>query len=625
MNRIQYLLTCVIVLFAWLPRSLAQVAADYVAANYKKEEVYIPMRDGKRLYTVIYSPKDESRKYPLIMQRTCYSAGPYGEEMRSIIAPNQEMMEEGYIVVYQDVRGRYMSEGTFVNMRPQVSNGKAATSKAIDESTDTYDTIDWLIKNVKNNNGRLGLWGGSYPGFYTAVGSLSNHPALKAASPQAPIGDFYFDDFHHNGSFLSSYFFAVPVFGFHKQGPEKKAWYPTKRPDTFDSYDYFLNMGSLDKGTSFQGEDNFFWQELVEHPDYDTLWQKKSLIPHLKNVKPAIMVVGGWFDAEDLYGPLNIYKSIEKNSKNYNTLVMGPWSHGDWARERGKQVIGDIYFGDSLSTGYQHSIESVFFRHFLQGNAKGNPDLPEAYLFDTGKKEWRSFPQWPLTSAENSTLYFGGGATLGKDKPATGQASSDFVSDPGKPVPYSQAQEVVFTPRSYMTSDQRENASRPDVLVFETEVLEEDVTIGGELLADLFVSTTGTDADWVVKLIDVLPSNPAEYDSAGEAQKLSNYHMLVRSEIMPGRYRNGFEKAVPFKPGEVTEVKVKLQDVLHTFQKGHRIQVQVQSSWFPLFNRNPQTFVDNVYKAEPEHYRTATHRVFHSATHPSSINVQIIK
>lgn len=592
------------------------IAQDsYVKTHYDKTETYITMRDGTRLYTVIYSPKDKSKSYPILMQRTCYSAGPYGDELRSAIGPNPLLMKEGYIFVYQDVRGRYMSEGEFTNMRPQLTATEKRDKTAVDESTDTYDTIDWLISNVQGNNGRVGLWGGSYPGFYAAAGALSNHPALKAASPQAPIGDFFFDDFHHNGSLLNSYFFAVPVFGFQKDGPEQKAWYPMKRPQTQDSYDFFLRLGSLENGTPYQGEDNFFWRELLDHPNYDEFWQRRGLIQHLRDVRPAIMVVGGWFDAEDLYGPLHIYGGIERNSTNYNTIVMGPWSHGDWTRERGKQQIGDIHFGDSLSTAYQRDVERTFFNHFLKGPGDGRTGLPEAHMFDTGRKRWTGFEQWPPAEAEDATLYLLPDGKLSFTAPTATDAATRFISDPMKPVPYSQAKELVFTPRSYMTSDQRENARRPDVLVFETDTLTEDVTLSGTLLANLWVSTTSTDADWVVKLVDVFPG----YDT------LSNYHMLVRGDIMPGRFRNSFETPEAFTPNTVSQVPVKLQDIYHTFKKGHRIQVQVQSTWFPLFDRNPQRFVENPYRAQPEDYVKAEHTVYHDAARPSHIKVQVLK
>ncbi|WP_257669081.1 CocE/NonD family hydrolase [Parapedobacter tibetensis] len=605
--------------------SLGFAQNDHVKTHYDKTETYITMRDGVRLYTVIYSPKDKSQIYPILMQRTCYSAGPYGDGMKTTLGPNTLLMQDGYIFVYQDVRGRYMSEGEYTNMRPQLAGTEKQDKTAIDESTDTYDTIDWLVNNLQGHNGRVGLYGGSYPGFYAAAGALSNHPALKAASPQAPIGDFFFDDFHHNGSMLASYFFAVPVFGFQKDGAQQKAWYPYNRPQTQDSYDFFLRLGAIENGTPYQGEDNFFWRELLDHPNYDEFWQKRGLIQHLKDVKPAIMVVGGWFDAEDLYGPLHIYGGIEANSNNYNTIVMGPWSHGDWIFERGKQQIGDIYFGDSLSTAYQRDIEFRFFDHFLKGSGDPASGLPEAHMFDTGKKQWRNFEQWPPAAATDATLYLQPNGKLAFSPPTIGDQASGFTSDPMKPVPYAQSQEVVFTPRSYMTSDQRENARRPDVLVFETDTLTEDITLSGHLLAKLWVSTSSTDADWVVKLIDVLPGYTQNLPETPTGTTLSNYHMLVRGDIMPGRFRNSFETPEAFTPNTITEVPVKLQDIYHTFKKGHRIQVQIQSTWFPLFDRNPQKFVENPYKAKPEDYTKAEHQVYHDVERPSHITVQVLK
>lgn len=617
-----------LILFVYLAGTLVLYAQDenYVKEHYSKTEQYIPMRDGARLYTVIYTPKDTDREYPIMLNRTCYSAGPYGEEYKKLLGPNKRLMEDGYVFVYQDVRGRYMSEGVFDNMRPQLTTGEKAHEKAIDESTDTYDTIDWLIRHVENHNGRVGMWGISYPGYYTAVGTLSGHPALKASSPQAPIGDFFFDDFHHRGSFLTSYFFAIPVFGFHKDGPVKELWFPMKDPGTKDSYDFFLEMGPLKNGLAYQGKENFFWKQITGHPHYDEFWQERSLIPHMKGVGHAVMTVGGWFDAEDLYGPLHIYQALERDdTDNYNTLVMGPWSHGDWARKSGIQQVGDICFGDSISAFYQKEIEYTFFTHFLKGSGDRQTGLPEAYVFDTGKKEWHTLPAWPPENAVARSLFLHNNGELSWEKPSGSDSVSTFVSDPAKPVPYSQAREVVFTPRSYMTSDQRDNATRPDVLVFETDTLMEDMTLAGDILAGLQVAVSGTDADWIVKLIDVFPAYTPDDEHTPEGVHLSNYHMLVRSEIMPGRYRNSFEKPEPLEPGKITEIQVPLQDVFHTFKKGHRIQVQIQSTWFPLFSRNPQKFVPNIYEAEESDYIKATHKVYHNTSHPSRIEVTVLE
>ncbi|EON79465.1 Glutaryl-7-ACA acylase [Lunatimonas lonarensis] len=583
------------------------------------------MRDGVHLHTVVYTPKDKSKAYPILMQRTPYSAGPYGEgNFRTSIAPSPYLMEDGYIVVYQDVRGRWMSEGAYDNMRPTlpVRNNK---SKEIDESTDTFDTIDWLLKNVKNHNGKVGMWGISYPGFYSAAALPFAHPNLKAVSPQAPIGDFYFDDFHHNGAYFLSYWLATTVFGYQKPGPTDEPWYEMVDPGTRDGYQFFMDMGSLKNADKYYGEDNFFWQQLKENPDYNEFWQKRSIIPHLKDIKPAVMTVGGWFDAEDLYGPLSIYKTIEKNSESaYNTLVMGPWSHGDWAGEPGAQTVSSMYFGDSLSTWYQKEIEFVFFDHFLKGPGDGKTGLPEAYLFDTGTNQWETFAQWPPKEARKVNYYLQDEGKLTTEQP-DGFGYQEFISDPKKPVPYSQDIKLNFTPRKYMADDQRFAARRPDVLVFETDVLDEDITLGGEIMARLRVSTSETDADWIVKLVDVFPGDTPNHDYVQEGMDMGNYHLKVRSEVIRGRYRESFSDPKPFVPHEVTEVDFRLQDVLHTFKKGHKIQIQIQSTWFPLIDRNPQRYVENIFKAADSDFVKATHRVYHSISHPTHLEVQVLE
>jgi uncharacterized protein len=598
----------------------------YVEENYTKAEYKIKMRDGVHLHTVVYSPKDQSKKYPILMQRTPYSSGPYGEgKLKTALGPSNKLMEDGYIFVYQDVRGRWMSEGEYDNMRPTVPF-RTKKMKEIDESTDTYETIEWLLKNVKNNNGRVGQWGISYPGFYSAASLPFAHPALKAVSPQAPIGDFYFDDFHHNGAYFLSYWLATVVFGYQHDGPTDKPWYKMVNPGTRDGYQFFMDMGSLKNADKYYGEDNFFWQQLVNHPDYDEFWQKRSIIPHLKDVKPNVMTVGGWFDAEDLYGPLTIYKTIERNNPNtYNTIVMGPWSHGDWSRERGVQVVSNMYFGDSISTWYQNNVEFEFFNHFLKGSGDGKTGLPEAYMFNTGTNQWTRFDNWPPKNAVMTDFFPHAGEKLRVSKPASGDAFSEFISDPHKPVPYSQDIKLNFTPRKYMADDQRFAARRPDVLVFETDVLTEDLTIAGEIFAKLKVSITGTDSDWIVKLVDVFPGDTPNHDHVKDGVQMSNYHLKVRSEAMRARYRNGFDKPEPFVPNQITDVNFQLQDVYHTFKKGHKIQIQIQSTWFPLIDRNPQKYVENIFKAEDSDFIKAMHRVYHSPEHASVIQMQVLK
>ena len=441
---------------------------------------------------------------------------------------------------------------------------------------------------------------------------MSNHPALKAVSPQACISDFFFDDFHHNGAYLLSYWKVTPLFGPQKTERTTKDWYKFPTIGTNDDYQFFLDAGPLSNLDKYFTKDNEFWQQLKDHSSYDDFWQKRGILQHLKNIKPAVMTVGGWFDAEDLYGPLNTYSTIEKSSKNYNTIVMGPWSHGDWARNSAKQVIGNINFGDSISSFYQKNIEANFFRHFLKNNGKGENKLPEAYVFDSGSKEWKTYDAWPPKNTVKKDFFLQENqlTTMAKRN----IAFEEFVSDPKKPVPYSEdIKQQGLTPRKYMTDDQRFAARRPDVVVFETEILQDDTTLAGEILAKLQVSTTGIDADWIVKVIDVFPNDEPETKEVAPYLKMSNYHMMVRSEVMRGRFRNSFSKPEPFVANEKTAVNIKLQDVFHTFKKGHKIQIQVQSSWFPLIDLNPQTFVENIFYAKPEDFQKQTHRIYNDS------------
>jgi len=602
----------------------AQKEDTYVQDNYTKKEVKITMRDGVKLHATIYSPKDTTKTYPILLQRTPYSCRPYGEDkFRKRIGPNPNLMKEGNIIVYEDVRGRWMSEGVYDNMRAYIPN---KTEKQADETTDTYDTIDWLVKNVEHNNGKVGTWGISYPGHYATVSTIDAHPALKAASPQACIGDFFFDDFHHNGAFLLSYFRAISLFGTYKDQPTDSAWYSFPSMKTQDQYQFFLDKGPLknlneyfqyDKlDTKITGNkeqiDDFFWKEIVEHPNYDSVWQSKGIIQHLNKVPSTVatMIVGGWFDAEDLYGPLETYKGIEKHQpNNYNTLVFGPWDHGGWSRSKVKTTVGNYYFGDSISLNFQKDIETKFFNHFLKGDGKPKSGLPEAYVFDTGKKEWKSYDAWPPKGMEKQSFYLSEDEVLSATQ--QGSIKIQFVSDIKRPVPYSEDIKTVFTPRKYMTDDQRFAARRPDVLVFETDVLTEDFTLAGDILAKLKVATTGTAADWIVKVIDVHPADlKNDNEDMQSHTKLSNYHMMVRSEVLRGRFRNSFTTPEPFTPNKKTDVNVKLQDVFHTFKKGHKLQIQVQSTWFPLIDLNPQTYVDNIYKADKKDFKTQTHTVF---------------
>ena len=595
-----------------------------IKANYDKQEIYIPMRDGVKLYTTIYTPKDISKdkKYPMLMQRTCYSIAPYGKEnFRKSLGPNSFLEEDKYIFIYQDVRGRYMSEGLFTNMTPQVDH---KTKKDVDESTDTYDTVDWLVKNIKNNNGKVGQYGTSYPGFYTAVGTIANHPAIVASSPQAPISDFFFDDFHHNGAFVMGYFRTFPVFGVQKTKAENDAWYMDQfiRPTSKDGSIFFNELGTLKEATDKYYKNNFFMQEIIDHPNYDDFWQSRNILPHLKGINHAVMTVGGWFDAEDLAGPLNIYKTIEKNNpKAKNTIVMGPFSHGGWSRESGKHFHNDVYFGDSIATFYQKNIEYKFFNHYLKTNSKNAVDLPEAYMFDTGKKAWNEFTNWPPKESSKLNFYLISNGKLEKKK-SNSKSFSEYYSDPNHPVPSSinYSDYNGFTPRNYMSEDQRFALNRPDVLTFTTEYLTEDITLAGEIMAKLKIASSSSDADFIVKLIDIYPAD--EPQNADKPEVLyANYHQMVRSEVMPARFRSSFEKPEALIPNQTTEVNFRLQDVLHTFKKGHKIQIQVQSTLYPMIAVNPQKFIENQYLANKEDYTKSFIKIFDD----SHIEVEVLK
>jgi len=597
----------------------------YFREHYAKREYRIPMRDGVQLFTAVYSPKDTSQAYPILMRRTPYSVGPYGEDQYPkyphYLGPTQLLAEEGYIFVYQDVRGCFMSEGEFVNMRPHVADKTGELD--VDESTDTYDTIEWLLENVPNNNGRVGLWGISYPGFYAAAGMIDAHPALKAVMPEAAIADWYFDDFHHHGAFcLSDAFNFFYVFG-RSRTELTTEWGERFDHGTPDGYRFFLDLGPLSNVNEryYHGEIPF-WNAAVEHPDYDDYWQARNILPHLQNVAPAVMTVGGWFDAEDLYGPLNIYRAVEeRNPGVFNILVMGPWFHGGWERSDGEQV-GNIHFGTKTSLFYRERIELPFFNHFLKD--KGDPALPEASVYQTGANRWRTFDEWPPNSVETRRLFFRAGGGLSFDLPgAEGDVYDEYVSDPAKPVPLTESI-TTETTKAYMTDDQRFAARRPDVLVYQTEALEQEVTLAGPIRARLWVSTSGSASDWIVKLIDVFPDDAPDADDLPPGRHMGGYQMMVRSEVIRGRFRNSYERPEPFVPHQPTEVAFELQDVLHTFATGHRIMVQVQSTWFPFIDRNPQTYVDNIFLADEEDFIRTTQRVYCSGSYPTHLEVGVL-
>lgn len=603
------------------PFSVAQDSA-YIRENYQKMEFMVQMRDGIKLFTQVYAPKDQSKKYPILMQRTPYTCSPYGtDKYKKRIGPNPFMLRSNYIVVYQDVRGRWASEGKFVEMTPHLDIKKAKTD--IDESTDTYDTIDWLTKNISNNNGKVGQWGISYPGFFTSAGAVSEHPALKASSPQAPMANLWRDDAFHNGAFM-----IAANFGFYNFFQEQTKPTITRPPAYFennnpDGYDFYLNEVKTTKNSEdgFYKGRNVYYHDNFDHPDYDEHWKKRNILPHLKGIKHAVMVVGGWYDEQDLFGTFNTYKAIEKQNPGIkNIFVVGPWVHGGWAGSSG-QMLADVDFGSKVSPFYQENIEAKFFHHYLIDDSKPL-DLPEAILFETGTNKWRSFDTYPAKGTQEKNLYFHSNGKLSFTAPTNEKSFSDYVSDPNHPVPFSSKINDGFS-ADYMVEDQRFAYARPDVLSFSTDVLEKDITLSGEIKAMLKVATSGTDADWVVKVIDVYPADAPEHPKRPEVI-YGNYQQLVRSEIFRGKYREDISKPKPFVPNQVTSVNVELQDVLHTFKKGHKIMVQIQSSCFPFADRNPQKFMD-IFKAEEKDYQKATQKVYHQKTAVSYLKVGVLE
>jgi putative CocE/NonD family hydrolase len=596
-----------------------------VKANYTKYEYRIPMRDGVHLFTAVYVPKDATHSYPFLINRTPYSVGPYGvDNYRTQLGPAVEFDKSGYIFVMQDVRGRYMSEGK-------------KSKQEVDDSTDLYDTIDWLLKNVPGNNGNAGIWGISYPGFYTSASIIDSHPALKAASPQAPMTDlFKGDDAYHGGAFM-----LAANFGFYSQfKPQENPQLPRASTPfdwgTKDGYEFLLNAGPIGNLKKYLEGNSWLWDDQVHHDTYDDYWKARNLAPHMKNIHCAVLTVGGWFDAEDLQGPFSTFHAIDQQNQGiFNALVVGPWVHGGWARYDGEH-LGRVSFNSTTGDYYRTKILFPFFEQYLKG--AGDAKLPKAYVFETGTNVWRQYSAWPPPNAEKKTLYFQPNGGLSFDPPSSDASAFDeYISDPAKPVPF-----VNYTalnvPQEYMLSDQRFADSRTDVLTYETPVLTEDITIAGPISPKLFVSTTGTDSDFDVKLIDVYP---AEYpDSKQDAPRpedrdkprkdvpapafvMGGYQQLVRGEPFRGKFRHSFEKPEAFTPGKVEELNYTFQDVNHTFRRGHRIMVQVQSSWFPLTDRNPQTFV-NIPDAKPSDFVKATERVYHSKSQPSGIGVGVM-
>ena len=621
------------VLLAFESGAQGQAAAeDYVKSHYTKYEYRIPMRDGVHLFTSVYVPKDHSQQWPILMDRTPYSVAPYGEDVyKTSLGPSDEFEKSGYIFVYQDVRGRYESEGKFVEMQPHID--RKSGPKDVDDASDMYDSVDFLLKHLPNNNGKVGIWGISYPGFYTSASIIDSHPAIKAASPQAPMTNLFMgDDAYHGGAFM-----LAANFGFYTSfKPMEMPQRPPKVQVPFemgtpDGYDFYLKAGptaNLDQ-VYLKGANPLFADQLY-HDTFDEYWKVRDLAPHLHNIHCAVMTVGGWYDAEDLSGPWRTYRAIEKANPGIpNTIVEGPWVHGGWARSDGDR-LGDVVFNAKTGDFFRKEIQFPFFEFYLKGKAHA---VPEAYMFETGTNVWRQYDQWPPQGAEPKMLYFHSGGKLSFDAPGKegSQAYDQYISDPAHPVPF-----VSYTtdtvPQRYMVDDQRWASRRTDVLTYETEPLTADVTIAGPISPKLKVSSSSTDSDFIVKLIDVYPEDYPDPPGESSGNKrilgepplhMGGYQQLLRGEPMRAKFRDSWEKPAALTPGKLTEVDFEMPDLNHTFRHGHRIMVQVQSSWFPLIDRNPQTFVD-IPHAKPEDFKVATERIFHAPDAASGVQVMVI-
>jgi uncharacterized protein len=606
-------------------------AEDYVRAHYTKYEFRIPMRDGKRLFTAVYVPKDSAGgPYPFLMDRTPYSVAPYGEDQYpKQLGPSDEFEKAGYIFVYQDVRGRWMSEGDFVEMRPHIDEKKSPQD--VDDASDTYDTIEFLLKHVPNNNDKVGIWGISYPGFYTSASIIDSHPALAAASPQAPMTDLFLgDDSYHGGAFMLSAGFGFYAPFFHPQNnpqpPQPSIPFNFGTPDHYNFYLQAGNIANL-SATYLKGS-NWLFDDQFKHDTYDGYWQSRDLSRHMHNVHCAVLVVGGWYDAEDLEGPFRTFYAINKfNPVTPTTLVEGPWVHGGWARSDGSH-LGDVQFNSNTSEYFRTHIQFPFFEHYLKGKGAAQP---KAVVFETGTNVWRSLDTWPPKAAAARALYFHAGGKLSFDPPAETSGVDEYVSDPSHPVPF-----VGYTsdtvPQRYMVDDQRFAGYRPDVRVYQTDPLEEDVTIAGPISPKLKIASSGTDSDFVVKLIDVYPEDAPNPNDALTGNKrildappllMGGYEQLVRGEPFRAKFRNSWEKPEPLAPGKETDIDFTMPDLFHTFRRGHRIMIQVQSSWFPLVDRNPQTFTD-IPNARPEDFQKATEQIFRQMGAASRVEVLVV-
>jgi hypothetical protein len=581
--------------------------------RYAKYEYMIPMRDGVRLYTAVYVPKTVPGLHPILMERTPYSAAPYGPDRQAWLPGSPKFQEAGYIFAFQDVRGKYMSEGDYENIRPELAQTKGGT----DESTDTYDTIDWLVHHVPSNSGKVGLWGISYPGFYAGAGAINSHPALAAISPQAPVSDWFIgDDMHHNGAlFLQDTFDFFSFFGH----PRPKPAPDLERSSSIDrghdgSYAFFLRTGALPNFDRlyFKG-DVSFWNDTMNHPTYDQWWKDRSLPDHMNGVHAAVLTVGGLFDAEDMWGALNLYAATkQRNPGTPVYLVMGPWFHGMWA-EQGGRTFGDLDFGSETGTYFQDQIEFPFFERYLRG--KDVPAPAPVTMFQTGSNRWKTFPQWPPTGLQSESFYFGTAGSLTTAKP-TADGSDSYVYDPAHPTPYLAKTDTRERTREYMIDDQRWADSRQDVLTYRSKPIDIDTSMAGPIDVDLFASTTGTDADFVVKVIDEWPSDSKAQAPSGAP--MAGYEQELRADVFRGKFRNSYSNPEPFVPGKPAHVHFRLNSVCHTFLPGHRIEVQLQSAWFPLVDRNPNRFED-IYQAKDADFQPATITIYRSAQFASHL------
>lgn len=594
------------------------ISTNRLHNQYSKEEKYIYMRDSVMLFTSIYTPIDKTERYPILIWRTPYNIETSEDKYSYLLRRMQHLLDEKYIFVFQDVRGRYMSEGDFIDIRPFIPNKKGNET---DENSDAYDTIEWLLKNVANNNGKVGILGISYPGFYAALALPNAHPALKAVSPQAPITNWFLgDDWHHNGAF-----FLLDAFSFYSNFGQPRSKLTRKNPIPFelqidDTYNFFKEIGPIKNiERDFFGDSIQFWKELMTHPNYDIFWKRRNYLPHLTSIKPAVLVVGGWFDSENLFGSLKLYESIEKLNKdnNQNRIILGPWYHTQWAWDKGES-FGDINFGSNTSAYFKEA-ELQFFNYYLKD--KGELKLPEASIFITGANEWREFENWPPGNLDQMDLYLECNEHLSLLESTDKECFNEYIVDPNNPVPYSNGVSSVRE-KEYMIEDQRFANERSDVMVYQTKVLNNDIIALGPIKVHIYVSTSGTDADYIVKIIDVFPEQLNDYPKNEKNIPMGGYQMLVRGDVLRGKFRNSLEEPQPIVPNEIVEISFELPDIAHQFKKGHRIMIQVQNSWFPLVDINPQKFL-NIYEAEEKDFIEATHRIYHDAQYPSKISFDV--